>query len=158
MKWSVCCICGVESASQKPILFLQRRQVCCYALWEGLLQLEKKKRWSIHSGLLSHLQSGQKKSEWWKWGELLLPGDRFNWLLMIWSIIHSKEHVDTSRNRICTYSFLFKQRCECTETCSVWKIKFTNEECLKYLSSLSLLTIQLLPKMQNYPAHHSKKL
>lgn len=28
----VCCVCGVESASEKPVLFLQGRQVCCYAL------------------------------------------------------------------------------------------------------------------------------
>lgn len=48
-QWSevcVCCICGVESASQKPILFLQGRQVCCYALWEGLPQLGKRHRTS----------------------------------------------------------------------------------------------------------------
>lgn len=85
--------------------------------------------------------TGGKKS-CGKWGELPLLGDTFNWLLMIWSIIHSKERVDTSRNRLCTYSFLFRWRCECSETHGVWQKK----RCpwgvsFNYLLTISLFTI-----------------
>lgn len=113
----VCCTCGVESASEKPVLFLQGRQVCCYAPWEGLLQLGKDREHPLRGRIAPQEWTGKESAV--EWGQPPLLGDTSDWLLMIWSIIHSKECVDTSRKKLCIYSFLFKKRCECSETQAV---------------------------------------
>lgn len=122
-QWSEVCVVSVVSSQLHRSQSYFYREVRSVAMLFEKVSCSLKKSRSIHSGVVSHLQSGQKKKEQLKWRELLLLGDRFNWLLMIWSIRHSKERVDTSRNRLCTYSFLFKQRCECGETHIVWQKK-----------------------------------
>lgn len=136
-QWSEVCVVSVASCR------LHRSQSYFYREDRSVAMLFEKascsseKMGSIHSGVVSHLRSGQEAKEQSKWGEPPLLGDTFNWLLMIWSIIHSKERVDTSRNRLCIYSLLFRQRCECSETRAVWLKK----RCAWRMSFNYLLTI-----------------
>lgn len=139
-QWSEVCVVSVAlSRHHRSQSYFYREDRSVAMLFEKV-SCSLKKTESIHSGAASHLRSGQKKKEQSKWGKLPPLGDRFNWLLMIWSIIHWKERVDTNRNRLGTYSFLFRQRCECSERHAVWqKKKYTGEMCFNYLLTIFTL-------------------
>lgn len=140
-QWSeVCVVSVVSSRLHRSQSYFYREDRSVAMLFEKV-SCSLKKTGSIHSGVVSHLRSGQKEKERSQWGELLLLGDTLNWLLMIWAIIHSKERVDTGRYRLCIYSFLFKQRCECSETHAVWQKKRCIWVCFNYLLTISLFTI-----------------